>query len=485
MKKMFRHSTTYLGVAGLLIHVSAAAATTTTSTTATTVKTAYVDRFETVAQDASIPGSPYVDNSWGSHQPRITSHSDGSIRLLYLSTDKKGNIQWHLMRRNTSGKWNQEKSGPTTDDVALVKDARNDRAHVLAWPSSVPVVYTSPTFSGSTVPGSWQMLASNARHYGNVGISSDGTFCLKASRELSTPIPTSRTNTEYACGNFSNTSGTWNWSAFISHSIGARYSYDYIFPNPDGLTKGMLYATATSDLYKLASDVPTLDPVYGNYVFNGMRVYSTGLNTDASWSNNDTKLESSFSAATATATGTKVSAPMLRLHESFIDSKGRIFSGYYAEDPSNTNIRGMYAVVTDKSGFTLFQSKWTALPTYGYTRMFEDSKKRLWLLWTGQGSQATQVRLYPIIESTASGKVSFTTGNYTDLGASFNPYSIQGSLYIAAPRGGNDKSLFVDAIYNTCWNTYKTGINFDSTQCYNADRSGYQRVFYARIRLPD
>lgn len=455
------------------------------TTVVAAVTTPFVDRFESVAQDASITGIPYVSNSWGLHQPRITRHSDGSIRVLYLNTDSSTNVIWHVMLRDNAGQWSQEASGISTDDVVLMRDARNDRAYVLAWPSSVPTIYASPSYTTSQIPGSWQVLGSTARHYGNAGISSDGTVCLKASREFSTLPLTSITNTEYACGSFSTSSETWNWSVLVPHNIGRRYAYDYIFPNPSGLASGSMYAASSSDLHKDASDVPNLDPGWGNYVFDGIRFYSTALNSDATWANTDNKISADAAEAWAAATGSKVQAPTMRLHESFIDSRGRIFAGYFAEDPSDSSVRGMYMAVTNSSGSMLFQAKWPRVPTFGATRIFEDSQNRLWLLWNGQGSRSTNVWLYPIIETTNGGVTTFTTGAYTDISASFNPYSIQGSLYLAVPRGGNDKSLFVDAIYNTCWTTYQSGVNFDSSKCYNSDRSGRQRVFYTRIRLPD
>lgn len=440
------------------------------------VTTPYVDRFEAVAQDASIPGSSFVDNSWGLHQPRITRHSDGSIRVLYLNNNSSG-VVWHVMLRNSAGQWSQEASGVSTDDVVLMRDARNDRAYVVAWPSSVPTIYASPNYTPSKIPGSWQKLSASARHYGNAGISSDGTVCLKTSHEFNVIPITSYTNTEYACGQFSMSTGAWNWSALVPHYIGRRYAYDYIFPNPTGLASGM-YATSSSDLYKDASDVPTLDPGWGNYVFDGIRFYSTALNNDGTWRNTDSQISAEGALAWAAATGSSVQAPTMRLHDSFIDSKGRVFAGYFAEDPSNSSVRGMYTAVANASGSILFQGKWAKVPTWGSTRVFEDSKNRLWLLWNAQGDQTTYVWLFPIIETTNGGITTFTTGAYTDISKSFNPYALQ-SVFLAAPRGGSDKSLFVEAIYNTCWNTYQSG------SCYKADNSGRQRVFYTRIRLPD
>jgi hypothetical protein len=449
---------------------------------ATTVKTAYVDRFEAVAQNASIPVEPYVHNSWGGHQPRIIEHADGTIRLVYLSTENN-TVTWHLMRRAASGGWTQEASGVTTDDVGLVRHATSDTAALVAWPNSTPTVFTSPSFSASAIPGAWEKLPATSRHYGNIGVGSDGTLCLKVSQEFSVLPQTSVTNTEYECGTFAATSKAWNWQPFITHKIGLRYAYDYLFPNPDTSTTNTLLASSTSDVYRTASDVPNHDPSWGDYVFDGIRFYSTGLSSDASWLMSDLRA-SVNGAKTAALTGKTVIAPTMRLQDSFIDSKGRIFSGYYASDPYTSSVEGLYVAVANKSGSVLFQGKWD-LPTYGYQRIFEDAKNRLWLLWSNQGTQATQVRLYPITETTVNGSTKFALGALTELGSAFNPYSIQGNLYITVPRGGNNKSLYVNAIYNTCWTNYLMAGGFQGSQCYNADGSGKQRVFYARIRLPD
>lgn len=444
------------------------------STPAIAASTAYVERFEAVAQDAATYYNAPMANDWGLHQPRITRHGDGTIRLLYLTPGSENQLAWNLMRRDSSGNWSKEASGPSEDDVSLMRDARYDKAYVVAWPYSIPVVYSSPTFTVSAIPGSWQLLSSPGRHYGNAGIGSDGTLCVKASHELDAIPVTSSSNTEYACG-LADSKGQWYWPQYVTHLIGLRHAYDYIFPNPEGLGQGM-YATSTRDLYKTASDIPNLDPIYGNYVFNGIRYYATSTTSDANWRYRDSKIQVS---------NTLRVAPTMRLHESFIDSKGRIFSGYFADNPTDSSVRGLYVNVNDNLGNQLYQSKWTTLPPYGYTRIFEDGKNRLWLLWTSQGSQATQVRLYPIIETTEGNLSAFTLGDFTDLKAAFYPYSIQGGMYITAPRGGNARSPYVDAIVNTCWTTYQKGVDFNNSSCYGSNNSAPQRVFYTRIRLPD
>jgi hypothetical protein len=429
-----------------------------------------------VASDGFIAGiSSFIYNTWGGHQPRIVVHADGTVRLLYLRGSTTAAPTWRLMKRSTAGAWEEEASGSSHDDVALLRDATTDLAHVLAWPGGVATVHTSPGFVAKSIPGAWQSLPANARHYGNAGIGPDGTVCLKTSREFSVVPLTSATNTEYACGKHSATTSGWTWSAFVSHPIGARHAYDYVFPNPQGMPAG-LYGTSTRDLYKDASNVPGL--IGWSYVFNGIRLYATGTSSDASWQQWDTA-EPIAAKAGATV------APRLVLVDSVVTSDGRVYSTYFAEDPDNEAMRGFYTHVADAAGVTLARRRWTELQTYGHLRLVEDASRRLWLLWSAQGARQTQVKLHRVTPSTSGTSLTLSVGAATDLSDAFQPYSEQGTFYIAAPRGGTDRSLAIDAIFNACTTTYTAGENFDNTRCHGLDKSGRQRVFYVRIRLPD
>jgi hypothetical protein len=142
-----------------------------------------VERFEAIVNDASTGRNDLLSNSWGLHQPRITSHADGSIRLLYLSATTDGTtLHWNLMKREPGGGWWKESMGVTNDDVALLRDGTTDKVHVLAWPGGLPATHTSPHFEATAIPGEWQYMGNGSRHYGNAGIGSDGTVCLKVSR---------------------------------------------------------------------------------------------------------------------------------------------------------------------------------------------------------------------------------------------------------------------------------------------------------------
>ncbi|MYM25896.1 hypothetical protein GTP46_25025 [Duganella sp. FT135W] len=474
-----------VGVPARLIMASALALGLAPVFAAPVVTVPYVDRFEAVATDANVGVNDTIMNSWGGHQPRITRHADGTVRIAYLYTDRTtGTPYWRLMKRapttSAVGTWAQEAIGPTTDDVGLLRDARDDSAYVVTWPNSVPTVYASSSSFKTpvVVPGSWQVLPAKFRQYGNFAIGADGTICVKASRELANPIVTSQARTEYACGKYTAATKSWTWGTQVQHLIGLRHGYDYLFVSPKGIGDG-LYGVAQRDLYKTASNVPLLDPSTFPYVYNGNRAWRSGLSSDASWAQTDS------TAPIAAPTGA-TKAPAAKLIDSYVDSKGRTFTSLHKEDPTNSSVYGTYLTVTSPTGVVLYDGRWPTIEIYGNVRYFEDAKGRQWLMWTNRGTKSSQFFIYPVKETAgADGKLSFTLGAYTDVGKATLPYALDGVTFLAAPRGGNPESLYVDAIMNACTTTIVSGVPYDSSTCHNVDGKGLQSVFYMRIRLPD
>ena len=467
-----------LGISGALCLLGLAGAASADLTAPVTKPT--VERLEVVATDAGTGANRSVPNSWGFHQSRITRHADGTVRVLYLVQRTDSNMEWRLMRRAPTGGWTKEASGITADDVALLRDPRNDLAYVVAWPNSVPTVYAGPAYTASAIPGAWQVLF-GGRHYGNAGIGPDGTVCLKVSREFSNIPLTGTTNTEYSCGIYTISAGTgkWSWSPMIVKPIGARHAYDYLYPNPKGLAPG-LYGFSQADVYKDASGISAIDPTAFPYVFNGVRSYVTGTTSATSW--NQAEAVPGITKTVATV----ASPPQLRMGDSYMDSKSRVFNSYYQDDPLNAAVRARKIAVTTPTGKLLTTiDGGSVLPSYGANRVFEDSKGRLWILWTARGLQISYVRVYPLVESGTATAPVFTIGAYTDISNAFYPYVIDGNMYTNVVRGGTSQAIYVDAIYNACTLKYTPNANIDQSLCYNADNSGLQRVIYARIHLPD
>ena len=420
------------------------------------------------ANGNGVSGS--ITNHWGGHQSRVTHHRDGSVRVLYLSHNPAGGLYWTVMRRTNAvtADWSQEAVGTSYDDVVLVRDPVSDQAHVVAWPNSVPTVYTSPSYGAKTVPGSWQVFSPSSRHYAAVGMGADGTLCLKASVELSTSVPTSNTNTVYQCGKYSASTAAWNWQPQVTKWIGLRHAYDYLFPGGLGVAS-QLVATAQRDLYKTAAGLPNLSFAY---VFNGTRFFASGTGDATAWKQTDPRLPI---AAPSTATV----APTARQIDSFIDTQKRIWSIYHGSDPTNVVAPGIYLSITDAAGTTIHDAK-LPLPTYGYARVFEDAKARRWLLWTNQGSQATQAVLYRVTDTGGSAPT-VTLTQAADLGRSFAPYSINAAPLLALPRGGQGVGNVVEGSFAACEGTYVAG---KSLLC-SPSGTGVQRVMHFRIRLPD
>lgn len=449
-----------------------------------------VETVEIVSTDGGLGNMSSIPNNWGGHQTRITRSSDGTIRILYLRDRADSYTEWRLMKRDPKTLvWSQERLGTSNDDVFLLRDPRDDRVYVVAYPNGVPAIYASPTFAEVKLPGAWQVLGPTARHYGGAGIGvTDSTICVKASHEFPVVPVTGTTNTESACGIYDAVAQKWTWSELLVKSIGLRHGYDIIIPNPARLAAGM-YGYAQRDLYKDAAGIPAMDPTVFPYVFNGVRRYKgavRGTNADS---------QSSFTSGEVVQplvkTSTTVSGPpVLRLVDAMIDSKGRKIVTYYQDDPLQPALRARKIVVM---GPDASDPVWATieggvnLPPYGGSRVVEDPKGRLWILWTAAGSAAPNVRVFPLTETLAAGKTipTFALGAYTELGSSFAPYSIDGYPMIASTRGGNANSYYIDLLYNACHLTYQKGISFNVSMCYDKTKGEKQTVIYGRIRLPD
>lgn len=428
-----------------------------------------VERIEQIAGDGSSLPQP-ISNHWGLHQTRITTHSDGTIRALYLRSVNTTTLQWRLMKRNkATGAWSQEALGLSSDDVTLSRDPVSDVAHVLAWPSSIPTVYTSPGYSAKPVPGTWQVLPGTSRHYGNSGIGDDGTFCLKVSIETATSTPTTNTKMQIACGQHSVVTGKWAWQPPRQQDINLRRTYDYLFPGGAGVASGLI-GTSQLDLYKTAAGLGALAPSEGNYVMNGVSFYSTPIDTTSTMQLTDI-------VRPYVVTSNSQIAPVARQWDAFVDRKSRLLVSYYVNDPLNSAARGTYLSVNDTVGRTLFQGRLTALPAYGYARVFDDAKGRLWLLWTNLGSQSTQVVIYRIQEQGGN----FQLSDKTDLSARFAPYAIQGSPYLAVPRGGQRVGTTLDGVMIACDGQFQ---NAQLADC-SPTGANKQRIVHFRLRLPD
>ena len=427
----------------------------------------YIERMEQVATNGN--GGAGITNHWGGHSSRVTHHKDGTVRLLYVANNPAGGLYWMLMRRTSAPQadWAQEATGTSYDDVALLRDPVTDKAHVVAWPNSVPTVYSSPSYGAVKIPGTWQLFSPNSRHYAAVGIGADGTVCLKASVELTSSTPTASSNTVYQCGKQAST-GAWAWQPQQTQYIGLRHAYDYLFPGGFG-QMSQLVATSQRDLYKTAAGLPNL--TFG-YVFNGTRWYTAATDNKINWKQSDTR-QPIYAPTAATV------APTARQIDSFIDSSNRVWSIQQTTDPTNATPAGLYAVISNSAGTVLYSKK-LPIPTYGFARIFEDAKGRRWLLWTNQGSQSTQATLYRVTD-TGGTAPTVTLGNAVDLSRAFGVYSINASPTLALPRGGQSVGNVVDGSFAACEGTYVVG----KPLVCSPSGTGVQRMVHFRIRLPD
>ena len=434
-----------------------------------------VEIVKEIASDGSS-ATNYISNQWGGHQARITRHLDGSVRILYLrpSGVASNPLRWSVQVLSPGASWREEVSGLTTGDVNLLRDPNTDTAFVLAFPDSKPTVYAGPSYTATLIPGSWQPLPPSSRHYSAAGIGADGTLCFKTNVDLRSIPETSRTRTDYICGKYVNNG--WQWGVQNQKEIGARHSYDYLFPGGFGVSN-QLVASAQLDLHMSAAGYPSLPK--DTYVFNGISVFTSDI--AGTGPINKQVLLAPYTPANQAA---DTVAPTARMHDSFIDSSHRLIATYYGEQGSSATTpelpKGFYTVVTDASGKVSSPLQIAGLPAYGKSRLFEDGSGRMWLLWTVQGSQITLVKLYRVTQD-ALGRVILGAG--TDLSSSFLPYSIDGAPRLALTFKGQVADNVVEGMFAACQEKYSPDHPISSQRYPSGD--GNQRIVYFRIRLPN
>lgn len=491
--------------------------------------------FEQVTEDAAFYTESGVidvsqttpENNWAGHQNRINVLSDGSIRILYTSWDNVDLYKWNVAKRDSGGSWTNEGSGQSYDDPSLLRHEPSDTSHIFAWPLSILTAYksTDSFVSGATVlSGSWQIFGTNSsRHYSNFGIGLDGTAGIKATVEQAATYATQNTRTDYATGTYNSGTGAWSWNSAIQHTVGSRYAYDYIFPNPGGIIANGIIGVSAHDVYyrvagyAKATDVPpgAWNPANGDYVFNGAKIWNSSLASD-------TYSEMILGDIPDLSPIASSSAPTVRVSDSYIDSAGRLFVIYHVQaDPTATIPLGFYLsirtglgsqtqLINISDGITISGFRQSG----GACRLHEDAVGRMWLLWAVQGPLFTYFRLYQLESSTsdggANGNYSYrhfvkrnrgrnggssttTTFNlsasYTDLnpsGSLMYDYAIQNyGLYLAVPRGGNDRTMYIDLAFNAFWKKYSDFAPGAYVNTPSVNYAGHgQRVFYVRIELP-
>ena len=406
-----------------------------------------------IAEDGLAATSP-IDNAWGLHQGRITVHADGTLRALYMRAGLGGLANWRVMRRApASTVWTAEAEGLSQDDVALLRNPVTDLAHVVSWPNSVPTITTLPGGTTAVVPGLWEVLQPSGRHYCASGIGADGVLWLKASAELPSTVPTASTKTPMICGSYTPSAG-WRWYAPLTETTGSRCTYDYMLPHATGLL-----ATSQPNLYKTAAGMPSSG---NNYIFNGVSQYRAGLSSDS------VVTRSMLVPPRPVNSGTM--PPTLRQHDAYVTRSGVLLCTYWMDDPTAAGSAGLHLHSAATGSVKL------GLPTYGYTRVFEDSASRLWLLWTNLGTQLSQATLYRL--NIAGASVSLTQP--VDLSAALLPYAIEGCPYLAVPRGG---SVIDNAVHGLIVAGERKFIanKLDSTPRMSLNG---QRILHFQLQLP-
>ncbi len=348
----------------------------------------------------------------------------------------------------------------------MFRDPATDQAYLVTSPSNTrQSVVSSPSFTATDLPGAWPLQS--GRRYGGAGLGPDGTLCVKNFENLPGGAYTTNTNTVYMCGK--NNGGTWTWNQLVTHYLGVRHAYDYIFPGAINNYAGFV-AVAQRDTLANSDGYPNV--ASGFYMFNGVKYYSTGYDSNATWTEHyiAAPIDDPFKVNTTTV-------PTKRPTDAFIDSHGYLITSYYITYPDDPSLNGEYVVVTDVHGTILLEKKWSFLQPYGKTIIFEDGGQQLWLIWLNRGSRATQLQVFPIERITSpTFDLNVTDTSGTDVSAAVGSSAIGGTIYLTRERSGTSVSNFVEGLMPMC------GEFPDLAGSCNA--STLRKIYYFRLRLP-
>ncbi len=183
-----------------------------------------------VASNAQTCDNGCVPNGWGTHKSRIIRLSTGDIFTVY--TDHK--LKFHVMHRNTDGKWSDAYSGDAGMEPINILRGPNDQINVFARPIKGPhdnitsssLVYykstdTGKSFKSFTIPGNWN---TQEQGYAGAGINEAGDMVVGIGPHDDVPGAIYFSYYDHTTG---------NWTAHTLH-LPVRYAYDYFFPGKNG-----------------------------------------------------------------------------------------------------------------------------------------------------------------------------------------------------------------------------------------------------------
>ncbi|MBA2392945.1 MAG: hypothetical protein H0V70_09405 [Ktedonobacteraceae bacterium] len=221
-----------------------------------------LERLEQVTDQAFGQEDNYVPNSWGVHKNRIVRTSSGDIFTTYTSEgDGKGNRQWHLMHRSTSGNWDEVKSGNAGTEPINILRGPHDEIHVFAWPGDNGIlnhfVSTNQgrSFKEDNIPGKW---ISQDQGYAGSGTNAKGNIVI------------------FQTGN--DKPGVFVWSyynpdtqkwQFHTTTIDYRYTYAFFLPGDNN----DLTITAMRDVHRQELNYPTAPDGQFDYIFNAIKYF--------------------------------------------------------------------------------------------------------------------------------------------------------------------------------------------------------------------
>ncbi|HEY7416040.1 MAG TPA: hypothetical protein VH593_12655 [Ktedonobacteraceae bacterium] len=383
-----------------------------------------LQRLEVVTNQAFGVNNDYVPNGWGVHKNRVIRLSNGDVFTVYISAGQdERNREWHLMRRNADGTWEEMNSGNAGAEPVNILRGPNDEIHLFTWPGTagkaVHLMSTDEgkTFTSETLPGQWYV----DQGYSGCTIDDKGNIIFF---ETAQDKPGN-----FLWAYYDATTAYWQ---FHSVQTDYRYTYAFFFLNDDG----SLSITAMRDALRPELGYPNSTPGSFDYIFNEIKYFHVN---DV----NNPQLTSTLVAAEQPRNNTDYDITYIT--DSYMDTLGRIHILYdnLYDGPHHAIIQNGQVIKDVKMNISS--------PTQ--MRIVQDTSGHFYIITMDESGNSIDV--YP-------GAAKDTDGTQLESAVKLDiskypgctDYDFCHSPTFTVPRGGNALSDYIDGTYGNYDNEF-------------------------------
>ena len=388
------------------------------------------------APTASTPNNEYImstgsvntgtdgTNNWSGHQSYFVRCADGTCfavafttaaAVVYRSADggTYGGAWTTVATINNSARNAFDLDvhllrNPVTDHVHLIytnaaAGGRLDEYRVRTWnnagtqinDTAVPNVWPG---SGTESNNGWFAGAPTGTAYSCASIGADGTIVLTGARSTGTVDGFSPTEMDalLRVQTMKWNGASWTFSPITDFQVGPRIEYSRLYVSPpgaDGFIVGVGFYGVKFEDYNVAFN-PNYNGTWANTIASSTyygsgaspRIVAWKVSLDLSSFTQYTLLDAPFRTTDlTTSTPTPAQCQAVALGDSIIDSSGRLWctfsnngSGVLSRDLAVFDVADSFSTVAYLAAYS----------TSGTSRMHEDRKGRVWLIYGNIGSAA-------------------------------------------------------------------------------------------------